>query len=167
MNSQFTDLTGLPYSRQRLLNPLECYRLPWSLNDNGLSWLEVTTKCNLACKGCYRDPKKDGHKSLDEIKRDLLTFQKLRKSDCMSIAGGDPLVHPQIVAIVKMIKEMGWKPILNTNGLALTMDLLKELKGAGVFGFTFHIDTTQTRHKAVGIKRILPQNSLQNKPSLQ
>jgi organic radical activating enzyme len=119
--------------------------LPWSLTDNGISWLEVTTKCNLACKGCYRDPKKEGHKTLDEIRDDLSVFKKHRKSDCMSIAGGDPLVHPQIVEIVKLISEGGWKPILNTNGLALTEKLLKELKVAGVAGFTFHIDTTQVR----------------------
>lgn len=129
----------------RKLNPLQYYRLPWSLTDNGISWLEVTTKCNLTCKGCYRDPKKEGHKTLSEIHEDLRVFKANRKSDCMSIAGGDPLVHPQIVEIVKMISKEGWKPILNTNGLALTPELLKSLKAAGVAGFTFHIDTTQTR----------------------
>ena len=127
------------------LNPQDYYRLPWSLTDNGISWLEVTTKCNLACKGCYRDPKKEGHKSLQEIASDLFVFQAKRKSDCMSIAGGDPLVHPQIVDIIQMIKNGGWKPIINTNGLALTRQLLQQLKKAGVAGFTFHIDTTQTR----------------------
>jgi len=132
--------------QSKKLNPLDYYRLPWSLTDNGISWLEVTTKCNLACKGCYRDPKKEGHKSLEEIADDLATFKKYRKSDCMSIAGGDPLVHPQIVEIVRMISQGGWKPILNTNGLALTEKLLLQLKDAGVAGFTFHIDTTQVRH---------------------
>lgn len=134
----------------RKLNPLQYYRLPWSLTDNGISWLEVTTKCNLACKGCYRDPKKEGHKTLNEIKDDLRVFRENRKSDCMSIAGGDPLVHPQIVEIVKMISSGGWKPILNTNGLALTPEILSELKKAGVAGFTFHIDTTQVRKDSKG-----------------
>ncbi len=129
----------------RALSPQEYYRLPWSLTDNGLSWLEVTTRCNLACKGCYRDPHKDGHKSLDEIARDLEVFAAKRKSDSMSIAGGDPLVHPEIVEIVKMIRKGGWKPILNTNGLALTPALLHDLKKAGVYGFTLHVDTTQKR----------------------
>jgi organic radical activating enzyme len=46
----------------------------------------------------------------------------------MSLAGGDPLVYPQIVDLVKMIKEMGWKPIVNTNGLALDETLLRDLK---------------------------------------
>ena len=72
-------------------------------------------------------------------------FKKLRKSDCVSIAGGDPLVYPQIVQLVKMVKDMGWKPIINTNGLGLSEPLLKDLKKAGVFGFTFHIDTSQKR----------------------
>jgi hypothetical protein len=44
-----------------------------------------------------------------------------------------------------MVKEMGWKPIINTNGLALDESLLKKLKAAGAFGFTFHIDTSQGR----------------------
>ena len=42
---------------------------------------------------------------------------------------------------------MGWKPIINTNGLALDEKLLWKLKNAGVYGFTFHIDTSQKRPK--------------------
>jgi hypothetical protein len=124
--------------------PRNYYRLPWSMTDNAISWLEVTTSCNLACKGCYR-PHVEGHKSLEEVASDLAVFKRERKSDCMSIAGGDPLVHPKIVEIVAMIKEGGWKPILNTNGLALTPKKLKKLKQAGAFGVTFHIDTSQDR----------------------
>lgn len=127
------------------LTPQKYYRLPWSLTDNGISWLEVTTSCNLACEGCYRPNEKNGHKTLQQVADDLAVFKKHRKTECMSIAGGDPLVHPQIVDIVRMISEGGWKPILNTNGLALTPELLRDLKRAGVRGFTFHVDTTQKR----------------------
>lgn len=38
-----------------------------------------------------------------------------------------------------MVREMGWKPVVNTSGLALDKPMLQELKQAGVFGFTFHI----------------------------
>jgi organic radical activating enzyme len=129
------------------LDHLEFYRLPWNYADNGISWLEPTTDCNLRCEGCYRDPHGHGHKTLEDVRADLEVFKKLRKSDCMSIAGGDPLVYPQIVELVNMINAMGWKPVINTNGLALKEPLLKELKKAGVFGFTFHIDTSQKRPK--------------------
>jgi uncharacterized Fe-S cluster-containing radical SAM superfamily protein len=128
------------------LNHLDYYRLPWNYADNGISWLEPTTDCNLRCEGCYRDPR-GGHKTLEEVRADLEVFKRLRKSDCMSIAGGDPLVYPQIIELVAMVKSMGWKPIINTNGLALDEKLLWKLKNAGVYGFTFHIDTSQKRPK--------------------
>ncbi|MDA0195629.1 MAG: radical SAM protein [Bacteroidetes bacterium] len=147
----------------RKLEPMKYYRLPWSLTDNGISWLEVTTKCNLACKGCYRDPKKDGHKSLTEIASELLVFKTKRKSDCISIAGGDPLIHPKIVEIVRMIRDEGWKPIVNTNGLALTPEFLHELKEAGVAGFTFHIDTTQKRKDSLKALEEKDHNALRQK----
>ena len=126
------------------LTPGAYYRLPWTLTDNAISWLEITDDCNLACEGCYR-PRKQNHKSLEQIANELALFSKQRKSDCMSLAGGDPLVHPEIVQIVKMVKSAGWKPIINTNGLALGRKLLHKLKEAGAHGFTFHIDTTQVR----------------------
>lgn len=127
------------------LNHLDYYRLPWNLTDNSISWLEPTSKCNLSCEGCYRLNEKDGHKSMDQVKEELDVFQKFRKSDGVSIAGGDPLTHPDIIEIVREVKRRGMKPILNTNGLALTKDLLVELKKAGAFGFTFHIDSKQGR----------------------
>ena len=121
------------------------YRLPWNLPDNAISWLEVTKACNLHCEGCYRENHPKSHKPIAEIKRDLAVFRKYRKTDGVSIAGGDPLVHPDIVEIVRLVAQDGLKPILNTNGLALTKELLRELKNAGVAGFTFHIDSKQHR----------------------
>lgn len=126
------------------LNHLDYYRLPWNFTDNSISWLEPTAKCNLACDGCYRK-NENNHKSLEVIKQELDTFTRLRKCDGVSIAGGDPLTHPNVVDIVKEVKQRGLKPILNTNGLALTKELLLELKKAGVYGFTFHIDSKQGR----------------------
>jgi len=80
-----------------------------------------------------------------QVKHELDFFQSQRKSDCISIAGGDPLLYPHIIELVKEIKSRGMKPIINTNGIALTKDLLHKLKKAGVFGFTFHIDSKQGR----------------------
>src|SRR4030066_2506548 len=122
-----------------ILDHTKLYRLPWSLPDNAISWLEPTKKCNLSCEGCYRENDAKGHKTLEQVKEDLEIFKSLRNSDCISIAGGDPLTHPQIIQIVRMIDQMGFKPILNTNGLALTKELLLELKKAGLKGLTFHI----------------------------
>ena len=77
----------------------DLYRFPWTLTDNAISWLEPTAECNLQCDGCYRENIKGAHKSLDQVKSDLDVFQKLRTSDCISIAGGDPLLYPHIVSV--------------------------------------------------------------------
>ena len=63
----------------------------------------------------------------------------------ISLAGGDPLVHPDIVEIVRLIAQDGLKPIINTNGFALDKEFLRELKKAGAVGFTFHVDSKQHR----------------------
>jgi hypothetical protein len=127
------------------LDHRELYRLPWSLPDNSISWLEPTAACNLACFGCYRANEPKSHKTLEEIDHDLEVFTKLRSADGISVAGGDPLCHPEIVKIVAMIHERGVKPILNTNGLALSKELLTEMKQAGLYGLTLHIDSKQNR----------------------
>ncbi len=131
--------------KDHYIDPNSLYRLPWNMADNGITWLEPTAQCNLNCYGCYRKNIKNSHKSLEEVKSELNYFQSVRKTDCISIAGGDPLLYPHIIELVADIKRRGLKPIINTNGIALTNELLDELTKAGVFGFTFHIDSKQGR----------------------
>ena len=131
---------------EKVIRHLSLYRMPWTLPDNGISWLEPTSKCNLSCYGCYRVNKMDSHKPLEQVKHEIDVIQMFRKTDCISIAGGDPLLYPQITELVAEIKSRGIKPIINTNGIALTKELLAELKRAGVFGFTFHVDSRQKRN---------------------
>src|SRR3974377_821936 len=81
------------------------YRLPWSLPDNAIAWLEPTSACNLACDGCYRENVKDSHKPLDVVRQEGEVFKRLRNADGVPRAGGDPLMHPDIVEIVRIVKE--------------------------------------------------------------
>jgi organic radical activating enzyme len=126
------------------LEKRDLYRLPWSKNDNPIAWLEVTDICNLHCEGCYRQ-RMTGHKPVEEIREEIRFFQRWRNPDNVSIAGGEPLLHPEIVDIVALIAESGIKPILLTNASRLTPELLRELKKAGLAGFTIHIDSHQNR----------------------
>ena len=128
------------------LLPTHYYRLPWTLTDNVLGWLEPTKRCNLRCEGCYSRNEPNRDKSLSEIRADLDLVTRHRRIDSVSIAGGDPLVHPEVVEIVRIVRqEYGLKPIVNTHGHALTAELVGRLKLAGCHGFTFHIDSSQHR----------------------
>ncbi len=127
-----------------MLDKHNLYRMPWSLNDNPIAWLEISDICNIHCEGCYRQHL-SGHKPLDQVKNEVLFFKKWRNPDNVSIAGGEPLLHPHILDIVAFIKSQGMKPVILTNALALTPDFLRDLKKAGLAGFTIHIDSHQNR----------------------
>jgi pyruvate-formate lyase-activating enzyme len=109
--------------------------------------LEVTDRCNIYCQGCYRINGMQGHKSLEQIKSEIDLLQHWRNCNNISIAGGEPLIHPDILDIVSYIRGRGIKPLILTNGVKLENDrpFLQELKRAGAIGFTFHIDSFQTR----------------------
>ena len=132
-------------NKQPVLKGRDLYRLPWNLADNAFSWLEPTYMCNLACDGCYRVNEKGSHKSMPQIKHELDVLQQKRNADSMTIAGGDPLLHPQLIDVVREIKGRGLKPYLATNGLLLTIDLLRELKDAGLCSIGIHVDSKQGR----------------------
>jgi hypothetical protein len=120
------------------------YRLPWSNNDNPIGWLEVTDACNFHCKGCYRQ-RLTGHKTLQEIREEVLFLKKWRNCDNISIAGGEPLIHPQIEEVVEFIAGNNMKPILLTNASELSGERLTSLKEKGLAGLTIHIDSLQDR----------------------
>jgi len=123
------------------------YRFPWSSNDNPIGWLEVTDRCNIYCRGCYRMNGKAGHKTLKQIKEEIDILQSQRNCDNISIAGGEPLLHPDILDVVAYINERGMKPMVLTNGVLLVENksLIQDLKKAGAIGFTFHVDSEQNR----------------------
>jgi MoaA/NifB/PqqE/SkfB family radical SAM enzyme len=127
-----------------MLEKRDYYRLPWSMNDNPIAWIEVTDICNIHCEGCYRQ-NLTGHKPLEQLKDEVRFFLKWRNPDNFSIAGGEPLIYPQILDLVAFIAQQGVKPIILTNGVALEPKLLHELKKAGLAGFTMHVDSHQNR----------------------
>jgi pyruvate-formate lyase-activating enzyme len=127
-----------------MLEKSDYYRLPWSMNDNPIAWLEVTDICNIHCDGCYRQTM-TGHKTLEQVKEEVLFFKRWRNPDNVSIAGGEPLIYPHILELVRFIADQGIKPIILTNGVALTPEKLHALKQAGLAGFTMHIDSHQNR----------------------
>jgi hypothetical protein len=126
-------------------DPRQLFRLPWTNADNAMTWLEPTRRCNITCDACFvgNDPASD--KPLESIRHELEVMLRLRRCDAMLIAGGEPLVHPQIDDIVALVRDAGVKPIIVTNGVRFDRPLLRALTRAGVRGFTFHVDSHQAR----------------------
>jgi len=126
-----------------------CYRLPWSLNNNPNGWIEPTTFCQLKCPGCYRGLDKDGaariHEDLEEMKKQVDQFLKTRNIETVSIAGGEPLLYPKLEELISYIKSRGLKTRIFTNGAMLDEACLRKLKECGANEFVIHVDKFQVR----------------------
>jgi hypothetical protein len=112
--------------------------------DNPGTWIEVTDNCDLACPGCFRHHL-EGNRSLDVIKEEIRICQRATNCERIAIAGGEPLLYPQLADVVAFISEQGMKPVLMTNGQRLTREYALELKKAGLVQFYFHVDSGQER----------------------
>ncbi len=121
------------------------YRLPYSKNDNPNGWVEITTYCNLRCPGCYRGCDREDnvqvHEPLETIKENINTLAELRNCQIISISGGEPLLHPELLDILRHIRSMGLLPFVHTNGLLLTPELIIKLKEAGLSGLIIRVDS--------------------------
>jgi hopanoid biosynthesis associated radical SAM protein HpnH len=107
--------------------------------------LEPLFRCNLACAGCG----KIQHPT--EILRQHLSPEACFKAveDCgapiVSIAGGEPLLHPQIDAIAAGLVARKKFVYLCTNALRLEQSLGK-FTASPYFTFSVHLDGQQQRH---------------------
>ena len=119
--------------------------------------LYVTDRCNLDCAYCTEYDNSRPHPSLDDLKK---WIRKIRELGTMRIAlvGGEPLVHPNIVELVRYCRELGFATSLTTNGFLLTRKLLAELEDAGLQVMQISVDRmTPSPITKKSFKTILPK----------
>jgi len=123
------------------------YRLKWSITDNPDGWIEPTTFCQFKCSNCYRGISEKGHKGkhedLAELKKQVDWFIDKRNVQTISIAGGEPLMYPQIEELIEYIHEKGLKSKIYTNAIGLDETKLVRFKEKGATEFVIHIDKDQ------------------------
>lgn len=75
-----------------------------------------THGCNLRCPYCYN------HNLLEpipfDISKELMNrmVQNLKFAEGVVITGGEPLIHPNILDLIYVLKDLGYKIKLDTNG---------------------------------------------------
>jgi len=133
-------------------------RKRFSTNGNGrfplVMMLEPLFHCNLRCKGCGKI----------DYPEEILK-KRMDPSECMaaieecgapvvSIAGGEPLLHPQIPEIVKGFVSRKKFVYLCTNALLL-QKRIHEFEPGPYLTFNVHLDALHDRHDArVGRKGV-------------
>jgi len=107
--------------------------------------LEPLFRCNLACAGCgkiqYPAEILKKHLSPEEC------FKAVEecKAPMVTIAGGEPLMHPQIDEIAKGLIERKKFVYLCTNGILLEKHIHR-FQPSPYFSFSVHVDGLEKRH---------------------
>jgi MoaA/NifB/PqqE/SkfB family radical SAM enzyme len=119
--------------------------------------LYVTDRCNLDCAYCTEYDNSRPHPSIDDLKK---WVRKIRELGTMRIAlvGGEPLIHPDIVELVRYCRELGFATSLTTNGFLLTRNLVAQLEEAGLQVMQISVDRmTPSAITKKSFKTILPK----------
>jgi len=104
--------------------------------------ISLTQRCNLDCFYCHREGEKkvcDEILSHDDIEAILETSHELGMSK-VKFSGGEPLLHPQIIKIVKIADNYMEDVSMTTNGILLN-EMSSDLKEAGLDRVNVSLDT--------------------------
>lgn len=109
--------------------------------------IEVNQRCNISCTACYKD-KSTYTKPLEQVLAEIELAAAERNLSVLTLAGGEPVLHPQLPEIVAFVKSRGIQPQMLSNGLALTEEKLRELQARGLARVYLHVDSLQRRPDA-------------------
>jgi radical SAM protein with 4Fe4S-binding SPASM domain len=114
-------------------------------------FLEITRRCNLACRHCGSDCDREARPGelstaewlwvIDQVARDFD-----RSSLAVVLTGGEPLCHPELDEILRALARNGLAWGLVTNGWWLTPKNIGRLRAAGMASITVSLDGLQASH---------------------
>ena len=109
-------------------------------------FFHILTKCNLACKHCYINPKEHGENTLsfDTIKKWLSVFKQKNKN--LVLLGGEPTLHTDLSKIIRVAKEKLFysSVTLDTNGY-LFNDILSKTSPKLLDFISFSLDGAEEK----------------------
>ena len=125
---------------------------PWAAH------LYVTEQCNLDCHYCNEYDNSIPHPATADLKKWMDHIRALGVAR-IGFQGGEPLMHPEIVELVRYAKSIGFNPLsMSTNGFLLTRQLLAGLEEAGLDKLQISVDRmTPIASTRKSMKSVLPK----------
>ena len=106
-------------------------------------YVEPTSRCNLSCRTCVRHSWSEpvGTMSMDTFARLVDGLREVPTLRTVAFWGfGEPLLHPEIGAMIAAVKSLGAETELITNALLLDEALAERLVSAGLDRLVVSID---------------------------
>lgn len=136
--------------------PYDCGLCPSHRQHTCLAILEVTDACNLMCPVCLADSRRAStwNPSLEEIREMLQNLLRCEgKPTAIQLSGGEPTVRKDLVEIVGLVRDAGFKLIeIDTNGIefARNPSLARDLADIGISGVYLQFDgVTPEVHQSI------------------
>lgn len=107
-------------------------------------------RCNLSCKHCYTTsadidfPGELTTPDIYTVMDDLKEF----KVPVLILSGGEPLLHPDIFAISRRARDMGFYVALSSNGTRITADTIAEIVDINYQYIGISLDGMEAAHDA-------------------
>ena len=129
-----------------MIDPANALRILWhairSADHPLLAHLVVTRRCNLSCSYCNEYDSSSPPVPLDALKMRVKRLADL-KTLMIACTGGEPLLHPDIGAVIREIRQHGMVAMITTNGRLLTEELIDTLDEAGLQALQVSIDNVE------------------------
>ncbi len=118
----------------RRTDRLPAHLLQFAEDKRPVVILNLTRRCNLRCIHCY------AASDTGAGENELSTAEWMRVLDDLAefgspvvlFSGGEPLIHPDIVRLVKYATDRGLRAAASTNGTLITPDMAVALNDAGL-----------------------------------
>lgn len=111
---------------------------------------EITFACNMRCLHCGTAA---GKKRPDELTTDealkLIDELAMLGTDNIALSGGEPLMREDWLLLAKRIKERGMKPLMVTNGLAVTDQVVQDIASVPLNKVGVSFDGTEKTHNYI------------------
>lgn len=102
--------------------------------------LKVTDRCDLRCAHCFVSATASGaDMSLDGVLSGLDRLLQARVSN-VTLTGGEPFVHPELVQIAEILVEADLDVTICTNGVSVTSEDIVELADQGRISINVSLD---------------------------
>jgi len=89
--------------------------------------VEVTSRCNLACKHCYQGVQEFRDLDLNVFSGVVDDFESMGGLRLI-VSGGEPLMHPAFKGINELVADRAFRSILLTNGTLINEEIAGEIK---------------------------------------
>lgn len=107
-----------------------------------LAQMIPTRRCNIACTYCNEYDHVSTPVPIDELKRRVDKLADLGVS-IITMSGGEPLLHPELDALLAHVRHRGPIASLITNGYFMVPDRIKQLNDAGLEYVQISIDNVK------------------------